>query len=260
MHRPAIIDLAERCKHGAEFHIALTEHQMLMPVATHVLDVEIPQFVSPSPNVVADDAVAKAVNVPDIEGQSEQSVIERTMKPLELSHRLYEHPGFGLETKSDVVILGESENRTQSVNQTIEQRFLILLAVGRSGPQCDAVGAETGGDLDGRMQELDALFPLLRFTANERGLMLATWIDYEPRARLNGHAQAGIPHERRQPFNALSYGAAVRRTELSTFQRDRDAFITDLRKDAQSISERVVCPSIRVVAEVHGRVRLSSRR
>jgi hypothetical protein len=69
-----VVNLVQRPQYVAEGDFAFAEHQVLVNAPAHVFDVDVPEHVFPAANR-RPDRLVQAVQMADIEGQSEQRMV-----------------------------------------------------------------------------------------------------------------------------------------------------------------------------------------
>ena len=72
----AIADLTESLEDGGEIHGSLAEHQVLVDSAHHVLDVQVDDSGSPANEVIGDRALLDAVNMPQVNRQMKEGMVD----------------------------------------------------------------------------------------------------------------------------------------------------------------------------------------
>ena len=67
-----VVNPTKRLKHRVEVEVAVAEREVLVYITAHVLDVYVPQNVTPPLDVLRDVPVAQTMDVPNVHRQSEQ--------------------------------------------------------------------------------------------------------------------------------------------------------------------------------------------
>ena len=68
---PRVVNPPKRLKHRVEVEVAVAEREVLVDVTPHVLDVYVPQYVTPPLDVLCDVPVAQTMDVPHVYRQSQ---------------------------------------------------------------------------------------------------------------------------------------------------------------------------------------------
>src|SRR6185437_10950561 len=62
-----VADLLQRCQHFGEINLALAEHQVIVNAAPHVLDVDVPQPIAPTPQMFGDGCFSKTMQMANVD-------------------------------------------------------------------------------------------------------------------------------------------------------------------------------------------------
>src|SRR5205823_130473 len=84
-----------------EVHRPLAEHQVLVDPADHVLDVDVGDPGAPGADVVGDRTLFDAMDVPEVDRQVEEGVIDALVESGVPREGVDEHPRLGLEREAD---------------------------------------------------------------------------------------------------------------------------------------------------------------
>jgi hypothetical protein len=210
----AIVDLAQRPQHRRKINVSFTEHEMIVNPPFHVLDVDVPELILPCLDVIGNWHFSQAMQVADVQRQSEQGMINASSQLSVASHGINEHARLRLERQPHAAPRRLVTQSPATIDQAFHQDVL----------GCGGVGAAQGR------------------------LVLAPRIEEESRPRLNDAAE---PQLVQQPphLGQLPPERGVERVEGMNVERQGHTAIAQLGEDAQRVLEAVVSKTIRVVAK-----------
>src|SRR5262249_13370816 len=113
----AIVDLSENSKNGTEVDLPFTEHQVVVDAPAHVLDMNVPKNIFPTPQVIFNRQLALAMKVADIDRQTEVRMGNARMQVGEAVHGVDKHARFRLERQPHTLCGGEIAETPTAVDE-----------------------------------------------------------------------------------------------------------------------------------------------
>ena len=120
-------------------------------------------------------------------------------------------PGSGSKAKVDAVVARRAQERRKALDQPGKRLGLPCPVVDDAGPERDAIGVQSGGDIDGAAEEIDPAGAGSRIGADERRLVLMQRVEQEPGAGFDDAAEV-VCFQRTGDVFKLRYRVA-RRTD-----------------------------------------------
>ncbi len=131
----------------------------------------------PTAQVVFDRRFTHAVQVADIESQTEGGVVHPREQFFEFRHGVDEHARLGFEGEANPFAGGMAAQHVAAIDQSPPEILRDFIGIRCSGPETDDRYFEFGGNVNRTEQEVQPLFALVLETENQRGPVLAVGVE-----------------------------------------------------------------------------------
>jgi hypothetical protein len=249
VHALTVTNLAQGGQRRREIDVALAELQMVVHPAAHVFDMDVGQTFFPTPDFL-NDVLPLAMQVADVQGQTEKRVEDAAVQAGELCHRIDKHSRFRFEGQAHLL----ATRRLQQAITAGQQSFLYFILGRRidrrARPETDGIGPEFAGNANRLTQKVEPSLPFFRGGADQRRLMFAPRIQQKPRSRFDHTAQLQpfqLPAQRRHSF----WQVRLERVQDVMVEGDPNGPVTKFREDFQSILQAMMGEAVGVIAEQH---------
>src|SRR5207244_8242079 len=249
--RALVIDLPEGGHDGGEVEVALAGEEVLVPVATHPLEVHVDDLAR-APSNGCRRTLLGHVGVADVERETETRLSDPVADAAETRQIRDVHPGLGLEAQDHAMRGCIAREQPETLREALVQARRRLVRFRPARPEGDHFRAEQGGDADRALKEIDSALAVFAPRGEKRGPVLAPGIEQEARAGLDhGHevvlGQPGADRPR------LPGRRAVVRIERPGIEREGDALEAEPGDDLERIAQAMGGEAVGVVAETHVR-------
>src|SRR5882672_4673294 len=106
--------------------------------------------------MIGDRDFALTVQMANVDGQTEQRMIDSLSQFLKASHRIDEHPRLRLEGEAYVLFHRVVTEPSAAVQQTVPQDCFSGLIQRRARPETDGVGAQLLSNVNGLAKEIES--------------------------------------------------------------------------------------------------------
>lgn len=242
----------EGLEDGREVDLAVTEGEVFVDAAAHVLDLHVAQPGGGGAYAVGGRERFEALAVADVQGQAEVvGVAEGAAQGVEVGEGGEEVARFGFDGQGDARGGGGVQDRREGLGEPFPRRVLVRAGRGDAAEAMHGVGAQVGGDPYGTQEEAGAAGAVVRVGVEEGGAVLAARVEHIAGARLHRDAQA----ERVQPVRdpAGAGGQVVgERVEVHVVEGQADAVVAEVGEEGEGVVEAEVGEAVGAVAEAEG--------
>jgi microcystin degradation protein MlrC len=256
MNAARVANLAQRRQHRPEINLAFAEQQMIVNAAAHVLNVDIPQQVTPVPQIVR-DGFALTVQMADVQSQAENRPGHAVLQLGEAAHVVYYHPRFRLKGQADAARLGEIAQGQAAVGQAGQQDRFAFLRACCPRPEAQDISTQVLGDHHGSLEVVEPAPPALGIGTHQSRLMLVPGV--KQKAGPGFHHAAQLEFVQQPAYHHYFLGQfRAEGIKGVPVQGDCRALIAQVRQDAQGVFQAVVGKAIGVVAKEHEDFRMAA--